>query len=191
MNDRRIEKSKDSLRGALLLLVQKEQDISKISIKKLTETANVNRKTFYNHYQKIEDIFAEIDDTVQEHFARQLDDLLQSDSFDAPHIYEAMNRSMELFPEYHFTIIRMDSYWMQINRSINSLKEHILRFFASKKHLIHTDDIQYLNFYADYLSYGMIGLFHEWYISDPRISLEELTRLWDKVNGLGQIWKPE
>lgn len=183
MYDKRVEKTKHSLCMALITLMQEKKDISKISIKALTECANVSRKTFCNHYDRIEDIFVEIDDNVQDSFERQLKVLLKNDTFDVLHIYKAINNAMNQFPEYHLAIIHMNRYWIQINNSIALLKKHILKFYRSKNLTAGKDRLPYLDFYADYLSYGMLGMFHEWYVSDSGISLEDLSRFWEKVNG--------
>lgn len=100
-----------------------------------------------------------------------------------------ITHAMNQFPEYHFAIIRMNRYWIQINRSIVLLKTYILRYYENemKKTEKKTDEEQYVKFYADYLSYGMLGLFHEWYTSKSEISLEELAQIWNKVSKLGEI----
>lgn len=47
--DRRIRKTKKALRAALVRLLSKES-IAEITIKELTDEADVHRGTFYHHY---------------------------------------------------------------------------------------------------------------------------------------------
>ena len=61
--DRRIQKTKKGIRQAMLTLMQKK-DISSIRIKELAEEADINRKTFYDHYSRIEDVLSEMDDDL-------------------------------------------------------------------------------------------------------------------------------
>ncbi|RXZ79151.1 TetR/AcrR family transcriptional regulator [Paenibacillaceae bacterium] len=50
MQDRRILKTNDAITGAFLTLIS-EKDFSEIIVKDITVRANVNRSTFYTHYQ--------------------------------------------------------------------------------------------------------------------------------------------
>lgn len=56
--DRRIQRTRQSLRTALLELI-KEQGYDAISIEDITERANVGRATFYLHYKDKEDLLLE------------------------------------------------------------------------------------------------------------------------------------
>ena len=61
-NDLRFVKNREALRRAYIDLV-KEEGTGNISVKRLTECANVNRMTFYSHYDTISDILTEyVDD---------------------------------------------------------------------------------------------------------------------------------
>lgn len=57
--DRRIRKSKAALKEALLHLMQKHP-FKEISISDIVQKADLNRGTFYRHYQYKEDLFNEI-----------------------------------------------------------------------------------------------------------------------------------
>ena len=56
--DRRIQRTRQSLRTALLELI-KEKGYDAISIEEITERANVGRATFYLHYKDREDLLLE------------------------------------------------------------------------------------------------------------------------------------
>src|SRR5512134_2395474 len=56
--DRRIQRTCQSLRTALLELIQKKE-YDGISIEEITERANVGRATFYLHYKDKEDLLLE------------------------------------------------------------------------------------------------------------------------------------
>lgn len=56
--DRRIQRTRQSLRTALLELI-KEKGYDAISIEEITERANVGRATFYLHYKDKEDLLLE------------------------------------------------------------------------------------------------------------------------------------
>lgn len=58
--DRRIERTKDLLKQALLSLLA-AQDMKDISVTEITETANVGRSTFYRYYRDVEDLVKQVE----------------------------------------------------------------------------------------------------------------------------------
>jgi AcrR family transcriptional regulator len=58
--DRRIRHTKQALRDSLIKLL-KHKPIEKISVKELCEDADINRSTFYAHYQDPADLMAQIE----------------------------------------------------------------------------------------------------------------------------------
>lgn len=61
--DRRVRYTKRALTGALIELMR-DTHLSKISVKALCERADVNRSTFYAHYQSPSDLLAHIEAEV-------------------------------------------------------------------------------------------------------------------------------
>lgn len=71
--DLRFVKNRDALRRAYIDLV-KEEGTGNITVKRLTERANVNRMTFYSHYDTMADILAEyVDDMTAAILSEQPD----------------------------------------------------------------------------------------------------------------------
>ena len=58
-NDRRVVMTRKMLKDALISLM-KEKPLHSISIKKICETADVNRSTFYHHYDTQYDLYDDI-----------------------------------------------------------------------------------------------------------------------------------
>ena len=53
--DKRVEKTKKAIKSSLMELIL-QYDYNKITIKMITDKANIGRKTFYLHYGCIEDV---------------------------------------------------------------------------------------------------------------------------------------
>ena len=53
--DRRVRRTKKRLRDALAALMR-EKDLGEITVRELTDLADVNRGTFYTHYRDLEDL---------------------------------------------------------------------------------------------------------------------------------------
>lgn len=64
-SDRRVKKTKKAIQDALMTLMDKK-NISDITIIELTKEADVNRKTFYNHYSDIYQVMDEIENNLVE-----------------------------------------------------------------------------------------------------------------------------
>ena len=61
--DRRVLRTKKNIRQAFLHLLS-EKSLSQITVKELSDLADINRKTFYMYYSNIEDILAELEDEL-------------------------------------------------------------------------------------------------------------------------------
>ncbi|MDR3192942.1 MAG: TetR/AcrR family transcriptional regulator [Treponema sp.] len=68
-DDRRIRKTRAALKQAFINLLSKK-DIKEISVRELTEQADVNRGTFYLHYRDVYDFFTHIEGEVLAEFER-------------------------------------------------------------------------------------------------------------------------
>ncbi len=58
--DRRQKKTRQAIQNALLTLMR-EKPMNKITVSELAATADVNRKTFYNHYSNIQEVRDELE----------------------------------------------------------------------------------------------------------------------------------
>ncbi len=58
MEDLRITKTKTAIKEAFISII-KDDNTSKITVTEIAKQANINRKTFYLHYNSIEDLMSE------------------------------------------------------------------------------------------------------------------------------------
>ena len=76
--DRRVRKTKARLRQALTALMC-QKDIKDITVKEVTERADVNRGTFYCHYRDIYDMIAQTENALFQELEEVLDAYTTSD----------------------------------------------------------------------------------------------------------------
>lgn len=69
--DRRVLRTKKILREKLFELLE-EKSLENISVKELTQAADINRSTFYFYYNDINDMLLQIQDEIYEVFAREV-----------------------------------------------------------------------------------------------------------------------
>ena len=63
--DRRIRKTKKALRAALVRLLSRKS-VAEITIKELTEEADVHRGTFYHHYRDAFDLKEQLEQEIRQ-----------------------------------------------------------------------------------------------------------------------------
>lgn len=69
--DRRVRKTKRSLRTALFKLIS-EKEINHITVKEITALADVNRSTFYLYYTDVYNMYESIQDEIYRIFAKEI-----------------------------------------------------------------------------------------------------------------------
>lgn len=69
--DRRVKRTKKTLRECLFKLID-EKGIEDISVKELTQAADVNRSTFYFYYKDINDMILQIQDEIYAVFEEEV-----------------------------------------------------------------------------------------------------------------------
>ncbi|MBQ0005552.1 MAG: TetR/AcrR family transcriptional regulator [Clostridiales bacterium] len=76
--DRRVAKTKKSIEEAVLKLMAKK-DYNSITITDIANEADINRKTFYNYYNNINDVMEEIETRIIDRF----EELIETVIFDS------------------------------------------------------------------------------------------------------------
>ena len=70
-SDRRVKRTKKALRNALFELSE-SKDINNITVREITELADINRSTFYLYYRDVYDMFESIQNEILALFSKTL-----------------------------------------------------------------------------------------------------------------------
>ncbi|MEG1409777.1 MAG: TetR-like C-terminal domain-containing protein [Terrisporobacter sp.] len=70
--DRRIRKSKESLKNSLIEIMSKKP-VNNITVKELVSTADLNRSTFYNYYEDIPDMLSKLEEELYNEFLHTIE----------------------------------------------------------------------------------------------------------------------
>lgn len=90
-NDRRFQKNKREIRKAFIRLVIKNKGYHNLSVSEVAKEADINRMTFYSHYDYVEDIFQEFVDDME----REIHDAVSGESkFDIDNFFSILNNLM-------------------------------------------------------------------------------------------------
>ena len=67
--DLRVRKTREAIHNTFKAMICVDYD--RITIKELTERAQINRKTFYLHYTCLDDLLEELQEEIADHFIRR------------------------------------------------------------------------------------------------------------------------
>lgn len=141
-----------------------EMDYNQISIKKLTERADINRRTFYLHYGSIDELLNELIDEIADGYFKMTNSL--NGYYDQREIARAFLLYFAQQDELHEKIICNSNFKYisdRINRRISDINQG------------HIDDLgkvsPYLkNIIIAYLNMSCLGMYRRWVRKDIIIS---------------------
>jgi AcrR family transcriptional regulator len=81
--DRRVKKTKKNIRDALTELMH-EKGVKDITVRELSELADINRGTFYTHYKDVFDLLEQIENEMFEEFNGAISNYTQKDIIENP-----------------------------------------------------------------------------------------------------------
>ena len=180
-DNRSVRNTKRRLREGLLSLMEKKP-INEISVKELTELADVNRGTFYFHYQDIYDLLRDMEQDFFENFDRTLSEnkpALDEDGFPildaegAPYLHAVFSF---IDQNRDFCRIMLSPRGdMQFVELVKHRVDSQCRFFWQI--LAPGADEERRGMYNAFLINGLIGLIQEW-VNDRRdLSVESISEL--------------
>ncbi|GAF63116.1 putative transcriptional regulator [Bacillus sp. TS-2] len=163
--DRRIVKSKKALKSALISLM-KIKEFKQITITDIVQKADLNRGTFYKHFQYKEDILDEVmDDVITDFIDCYREPIKNKDTFQ---ISKLNSKAIFIFDH----VLEYSSFYSLIVHS-NALIGYHRKMYNIFKDLILEDFLDVIpttvinkELIASYHSYAIIGIIIEWIEND-------------------------
>lgn len=157
-NDLRVIKTKKNIHVALTKLL-KNKSLSQINISELCREANINRGTFYFHYEEVSDVF-------QEFFEEIINDLKESyyEPYRHNELLSAENVDPKTIRIFHH-IKKYESFYKIVLSEEVSMKYYYM-LFDEIRNMYEQDiynKIEVNTFASSYQANAMIGLIIEWY----------------------------
>lgn len=170
--DRRVEKTRNSIITAFKEMII-EKEFKEITIKELAERANINRKTFYLHYDSMDDILFDL--TVE--MADQLFDILEKrhffDSFHIDIFIDTLNELLSSDIELYKKILCASSYRFFSRNVKDMIKESFIRKIRNRTNL----SPQIMNLCGEYVASGIAKLFKTWFENPQGITQHQISEL--------------
>lgn len=187
-SDRRSLRTKKAIKKALIILMSKK-NISEITIKEVSEIADINRKTFYAHYADVYQVFGEIENDLINKMLNIIDSTnILSNHYDPFPIFRELTDEINSDPEYYKYLIQASAY--------GKLQGKIKQVFRIRLLELHKNDlpanIEVLSFVLDFVAAGIASVYQDWFNSEQRLTLEELSEMISKLvsNGIYAVLEP-
>ncbi len=176
--DRRIYKTKEALKAALVALL-KEKDLNKITVKELCERANINRGTFYTHYQDQIDLYNSVLEEMYHNLEEYIRSLFKIDLYSRDGTVDFVTRvfkfcranaeyvSIYLVPHRKALLCRKIADYAK--------KYNVYGITRSKETMDRLPDFVEDYFY-EYLAFGVIGIIQRWLENGMVESDEEIAK---------------
>lgn len=174
--DRRVRKTKKVLRESLAELLA-EKNIQNISIRELTDKADVHRSTFYANFTDIYDLYNHVEDTViyelREIFMN-VHDLNSTQCIGLLFQYISTNKQTSRL------ILGNNVSTTFLHRVSALFKDLCIAHWCATYSLNVSNDK--LNVYAHFLFSGYLGVIGEWILSDFTSSEDELMDIISEID---------
>lgn len=182
--DRRIKRTKMLLQNALVDLML-EKAVGKISVKELTQKADVNRSTFYLHYLDIYDMLEQMEnefvETIQGFFHDFFTPLPTSMLLT---LFVNISEWLEQDKEYYVKLLRGSAS----GYIFEELESRIRDEFLTLLYLIFLDEESLdLRTRVNFTVSGTVGVLRMWVMEGGNISLVELSETIDDILNNGMI----
>lgn len=167
--DKRVYKTKKAIRDAMLELIL-QYDYNKITVKMITDKANIGRKTFYLHYGCIEDVIIDYKNTISLELEQSINKNFSNTENDIHNIFMDLTNLIKNNIEFYRRIAKNDTYFFMRNIFEQMLEEAINKiYFKSYK----TDSTN-VSYYSSFYAAGMTRLFFDYLKGSINISLDEV-----------------
>lgn len=176
--DRRIRKTQKLLKESLLELMEKKE-FKNISVKDITELADLNRGTFYLHYADTYSLLQEMETDVLKDFQYMVSsyrDVFKKDSL-LPVVIPIIQ-----YIEENKKICKILFENSSSNDFVNRFHTLVLKNGTAiiKEQYPDAKDVT-LNYFLEFITYGLTGVLKQWLNTDIKEQKEEVAEFVDKV----------
>lgn len=163
-------RSKKLITDALVALLD-EKTLDKITVTDIVKKADINRGTFYAHYDSVADVVSSIFETAFEVIKGSFNEPISSTAPDFEYmlrqLQSVMENNLEFFRKIYSSDINMQIYEQISNILIDYILEHE-EYFSNVPH-------EEFVFYTSFYSGGIIKLYRDWFVGILPITFDELT----------------
>lgn len=153
--DRRINKTKKAAHSAFITLLG-DHSFEEITITDICRIADINRKTFYNHYTGIYQLMEEIENLIVREFEQLLNQYNIDTVLNKPQIFfDALNNVIRDKYEDYFRLVSSNYSTGLVTKIIAALKMRIKEFMVEADLF----NVKYVDYIITYTISGLVSLY--------------------------------
>lgn len=177
-NNRRAQATRQRIQDVFLALLQ-AKDISKISVQEICRGAQINRTTFYTHYQDIYDLF----DRMEADMSQRIVDIFFGDGegtdgvFD-PRLYTQLFSYIQENEDFYRTYLGSSGGSHTISLHLTEYGHRMLQAASQQAGSGERDRHEY---HVSYFNAGVNALIRQWLATGCRETPEELTDIFLEI----------
>ena len=183
-NDRRVRYTKMVLRESILDLL-KDKTINQISITELCKIADINRNTFYKHYNTPYDLIREMEDEI---FNKLMDSI--KDIENVNDIILASCRTLESDKKMSLIIFSETDSSSLLSKALSSFRNKDITANKNSEEVFQQSLLEKIYLFGEQ---GTIALMKDWVLGGFKESAESIAEiisyLIQSINGLGDNFK--
>ncbi|MFD2639978.1 TetR/AcrR family transcriptional regulator [Piscibacillus salipiscarius] len=170
--DRRKRYTRKVLKESLISLL-KDKPISSVTVKEICELADINRSTFYTHYNDQFDLLEKIEEEIA-------DDLVQYlNSYSLSIEEESIEMTQKLLEyitnnQYMFEILLNENADPMFEKRMMNIAKRFIMFNWMNEHNVEQSDSRYL---STFVVSGAINVIKDWLDNDLDKSPKEMAKL--------------
>lgn len=176
--DRRVRRTQKLLKESLLELLD-QKEFKNISIKDITELADLNRGTFYLHYTDTYSLLQEMESEVLKDFQEIVSD--RCNAFEKDSLLHVINPIIE-YIEKNKKICKTFFENNASNDFVNRFHLLILKNGTAiiKEQYPNAGEVT-LNYFFEFITYGLTGVLKLWLDTDMKQPKEEIALMVDRI----------
>lgn len=175
-NNQRTRLSKMLFKNALMDLLKEKGSINKVSVRELCDRAELNRSTFYAHYQEPKDLLMEIEtellDATEEHLKK-----IGAENEIGAHKYILSFLQYIRQNDKPFRALLIDSTDPEFRSRF--MQQTIIQFVENLRIVLSKELEQYI---FSYILNGSTGIIIQWIRSDYAVNENEIVNLLFLIN---------
>lgn len=178
LSDKRKQKTISCIKQAFMQLC-KDNVASQITVSKLASKAQINRTTFYLHYQSVNDVMQDIDNDLKVRISSYID------AIDIDAVYESCYATFTRLTDKLNENVPLRNYIFDSCSSsavLDKLKKVITEKTISAIIEVYPSlTYEQLKFPSTFLIAGIADTYAEWTHSDKSVTLDELIKILSKL----------
>lgn len=163
-------KTKKLIRNAFAELIQEHKELSKVTVSDLVKRADINRGTFYNHYDSIYDVAEEFESEV---FKVLLEDTKPLVSIEDIYVYlDDIINYLKENKEIYRLLLSSKEPLIFLERLKHSILDKLYTFLSTKTKLAKSDSLKFdITFYTD----GIVNQVLKFFNGSSEYTLDEIS----------------